>query len=166
LTTGKSALADRKGYKDRLTAGGWSIDSDPERGPDKYGYYGYNNEGKPINRYEKTQKGDYGDVTIPGFAYDFRVRRAWMRDDVTTGGWDFPVKLEFETCALCKSGIGDQTGKYYGCVKWSFTIDKNGHVSMNSPTFDAKPSPDFEETVSKWNTWASKNNKVELPQPE
>jgi hypothetical protein len=121
--------------KQRITTSGWSIDRAEAR---KYGWYGYNNDGKPS-----------GTVT-PGKSPP--PTTATMKD---TPAWNVAnLQWDFETCSICKAGT--DAGEVYGCLGWGFDVDGSYKLKSHPVVESPAPSAEFKAAVKQWNAQAKK----------
>lgn len=134
--------------QNRMTKTGWAVDRLNHR---KYGWYGYNNKGKPTG------------TVKPGSAPK-PLTNAWMHD---TPGWNQPsVTWNFETCAICKSGT--QANQIYGALTWGFSADVKNKLTKHRPMEFARPSTEFTAAAKQWNIQAAgpvakRNAKNQVP---
>jgi hypothetical protein len=70
---------------------------------------------------------------------------------VDTPKWDMPNNAKFESCAMCRSGLG--AGQVFGCATWGYTADAAGKVTLMPRSFRQLPSDEFKEARSAWNAW-------------
>jgi hypothetical protein len=125
----------RSNFKNRITSSGWTIDRLEQK---KYGWYGYNNDGRPS-----------GTVT-PGKSPK-PVVAAEMTDKPQ---WNVPnLTFDFETCAVCKNGT--DRSKVYGCLTWGFDVDSANKLKSHSQNETAAPSAEFSEAIKQWNAQAA-----------
>lgn len=141
----------------RLTKSGWAVD----RQARKFGWYGYNDNGKPSG---KTAGGVKDAVVItpvtPGCAPD-NYRKAVLEDvpsDVTLGkgGRLYSVTWEFQTYAIAKTGR--DKGRVYGGISWGFTVDSLGLMTSSKRAFIDIPTLDFRDAIAAWDAQANDPN--------
>jgi hypothetical protein len=131
----KKSKEVRANFLNRITKTGWTIDRLDKK---KYGWYGYNNNGKPS-----------GTVT-PGSSPK-PLKSAELSD---TPGWNVPNLIwEFETCSICKTGTDSSLA--YGCLTWGFDVDASNKLKSHKPAHQNKPSPEFTEAIKQWNVQAA-----------
>jgi len=59
------------------------------------------------------------------------------------------VMLDFETCAFCAEG--EDAGKFYGCVKWTYEQEKEKKGESKSGGTSKEPKGrKYNEAVKKW----------------
>jgi outer membrane protein OmpA-like peptidoglycan-associated protein len=130
----KVANEPRANFKNRMTKTGWTLDRLDAR---KYGWYGYNNNGKPSG-------------TVSPGASPKPLRDARLSD---TPGWNVPNLIwDFETCAICKSGT--QANQLYGSLTWGFDADAKNRLTKHRPMEFARPTTEFMDAVKQWNVQA------------
>jgi len=122
-------------YVSRRTGTGWTLDRIDAR---QYGWYGYNNNGRP------------GGNVSPGSA-PAPLTPATLHD--TPSDSRPSSVMEFETCAICRSG-GD-ANKIYSCFHWGFSVDAANKLKSLPTAESAGPSADFNEAVKQWNIQAA-----------
>jgi hypothetical protein len=133
---GKS-LVDKAEF--RRTKTGWFLD----RLPDKYGWFGYGDDGKPIDR--------GGSNVIPGSSpKPYKV--AEMLDTPGDDNGRSYLRWEFETYAIAKSGR--DAGKIYGGIYWGFDVGDLRKMTSLPPGFFDAPTPEFEACVALWDKQA------------
>jgi hypothetical protein len=121
-------------YVNRMTGSGWTLDRIDKR---KYGWYGYNDNGKPSG-------------TVSPGSSPSPHRAATLadtpRDNLSNVTWGF------ETCAICKDGT--DLSKVYGCSLWGFDVDANNKLKSQTPSLVDAPTAEFNESIKQWNIQA------------
>jgi hypothetical protein len=121
-------------YKNRMTAANWTVDRVQPR---QYGWYGYNNDGKPSG---SVSPGKAPTPLTPATLHDT------PRNDVSN------CDMSFETCAICRTGT--DANQVYGCLQWGFGVDAANKLTSHKPAETAAPSAEFTETIKQWNVQA------------
>lgn len=136
LIDAKGVSADtRANFQARMTKTGWTVDRLDQR---KYGWYGYNNNGKPSG-------------TIQPGSSPKPLTDARLSD---TPGWNVPnLQWDFETCAICKTGT--QNNLIYGSLTWGFDVDAANKLTKHRPVEYKRPTAEFLQAVVKWNVQAT-----------
>jgi len=133
--TSKTSVETIPNYVNRRTAAGWTLDRVEQR---SYGWYGYNNDGKPSG-------------TVSPGSSPSPLKPATMHDRPSDSKSN--TIMQFETCAICKSGTDANT--VCGCYTWGFSVDAANHLTSLPNQAAAAPSPEFAESVKQWNVQAA-----------
>ena len=115
----------------------------------RYGYYGYNNDGRA--------SGDPGTRTIAGAGGNMRAGSSdpvrAMRYYDGPGDSMVNVKFEFETAIVARTG--PQRGLVYSVVKWGFDVNAAGRLTAHRVRFRDRVSSDFQSARRAWNRQAT-----------
>jgi hypothetical protein len=134
-TASGTSFDTRPHVPDRQTASGWALDRVEDR---KYGWYGYNNDGRPAGGISA------GSAPSP-------LTPATMID---SPGFNKPnTTWQFESCAICRSGT--DANKVYDCLHWGFTVDGQNKLTSTKTSETPAPSAEFSQTIAQWNKQAA-----------
>ena len=122
---------DRENFNNRMTVDGWAVD---RKNGKKYGWYGYDNDGKPDQ------------YTTPGSSAD-ALKTARIED--FPGARVPSLKWEFEVAAICKTGRDKNI--VYAALTWGFDADKNLQLQSHPRQSRNKPSEAVKRAVDAWN---------------
>ncbi len=122
-------------YVDRRTAAGWTFDRRDQR---KYGWYGYNNDGRPSG------------LVSPGSAPS-PLTAATMQDTPRDSRPN--SAFQFEICAVCKAGT--DANRLYSAFRWGFSVDAANQLTSLPTSVSDRPSTEFTDSITAWNTHAT-----------
>jgi uncharacterized protein RhaS with RHS repeats len=127
---GHKFVDDRANIINRTTKDGWAVDR--PRGNDS-AWFSLRNDGTWLN-------------VVPGGTGKDAILRDRPRGNEVNTRW------EFETYAICKKG--KDAGKVYAGFSWGFEVDGGGKVTSLMFSHLDKPSQNFLDSISAWNTQA------------